>query len=183
LGWFEREKDVLGAFGDFMKKDAPYANSDSPITIKEVQGRLHDLCNVICPPFSDQGATPPGDMFNGIGYLALRKWHGYVDRSYHMSYDLDGDYPPYHGILCRDAIAKGRYPAILGLGWLWHYVMAYGYAYQLVEYSVPAPGTMVIRYFKCNMGWGPNSDPRWYHWTDTFWGSNINIWDGPNAYQ
>jgi hypothetical protein len=41
----------------------------------------------------------------------------------------------------RTSIKNGR-PAIVGLGWLWHYALAYDYRYQ--EYKV-TPNVVVAR--------------------------------------
>ncbi len=181
LAWFERNWSVKAAFGNLVTLDAP-ADSGGSVNkskIRPVVSSLHDLCDVICTAFSDQGATPPGDMGEGgLGYTYIAKIAGLIGRQWSIGWTLGDDCPEDGALRCRDAIKKG-YPAAVGLGWLWHYAVSYGYAYQHF-YLAPDTIYMTKRYLKCNMGWG-NSDPRWYNLCDTFWDSDFKVWNGPNA--
>jgi hypothetical protein len=181
LAWFERNWSVKAAFGNLVSLDAPPDSSGSVNKgkLRPPLNSLHDLCDVICTAFSDQGATPPGDMGEGgLGYTYIAKISGLLGRQWNIGWTLGDDCPEDGALRCRDAIKKG-YPAAVGLGWLWHYAVSYGYAYQHF-YFAPDTIYMTKRYLKCNMGWG-NSDPRWYNLCDTFWDSDFKVWNGPNA--
>jgi hypothetical protein len=106
----------------------------------------------------------------GPTYLWLPKVAGYLGYSYTWAWDLtDPDWnEPSNRI--RSSIKKGR-PAIVGLGWLWHYALAYAYRYQ--EFKV-TPNIVLLRrrWFKCNQGWGKSSGA-WYCGGDTFLGASI----------
>lgn len=180
FAWFEVNKGIPGAFGNMTTLDATLSMNNNNNTHLNVWRELHELCDVICDPFSDAGATWPGDMMEGgLGYTSIRALVKLINRSWHMEYDLTESGVAEHGLLCRDAILNG-YPAVVGLGWLWHYALAYGYKYQ--EYEV-APGVSIgyRRILKCNMGWGPNEAPRWYNLNDTFFGANFRITKGANS--
>ncbi|MEZ5329716.1 MAG: hypothetical protein R3F19_32105 [Verrucomicrobiales bacterium] len=178
--WVERMKNVKGAFGKFDLIDGSLSQtvSNSSTLVKE-QRELHDLCDVICSPFGDSGATWPPDMTEGgLSYSWISALTQMTKRSWHIGWTSLDPCPPSHGLYCRDAI-KGGYVAPVGLGWLWHYGVAYGYAYQEFKFS---PNTVYSRkrFLKCNMGW-KDSGPRWYNLCDTFWGANLKIWNGPHA--
>jgi hypothetical protein len=181
LAWFDRNASVKAAFGNWLQADAPAESTTSTSIGKllPVLRELHEQCDVICTAFSDQGATTPGDMEEGgLGYTYFAKLSGYLTRQWRIRWTL-GDACPEDGALrCRDAVKKG-YPAVVGLGWLWHYAVAYGYAYQ--QYYI-APDTVYLtkRFLKCNMGWG-DSDPKWYNLCDTFWDSDFRLRNGPLA--
>ena len=178
LAWFEVNKNVPGAFGDFATTDVSLSMNEYSKSYIDTWRALHSACGTWCVPFSDEAATYPGAMVDGgPTYLYMRYAMGIVHYKWSSEYNFwsSGTYAMH----CRDAIVNG-YPAIVGLGWLWHYALAYGVAYQEMEMM---PGMFVgsRRILKCNMGWGPNSSPRWYDMDDTFLGIDFNIWKGPNA--
>jgi len=74
----------------------------------------------------------------------------------------------------RSSVKKGR-PAVAGLGWMWHYVVAYAYKYQAFKVHPDIPPLAVRRYFRCNQGWGKSSGA-WYSGCDTFLGMTIKPW-------
>jgi hypothetical protein len=179
LGHWDRERNVPAAFyrnipGDFTISDAPFKVADKPTHMHAVYDSLHDYCDVICSSTSSAGATAPGDMIEGgATYLWLPKIFGYLGYSYSWAWDLtDPDWnEPSNRI--RKSIKNGR-PAIVGLGWLWHYGVAYKYRYQ--EFMV-APNVVVLkrRWFAVNEGWGKNKGA-WYSGGDTFLGATIKPW-------
>jgi len=159
--------------GDFTQSDAPMTVEEAPSRMHAVYAQLHDYCDVICSP-NGQGATPPGDMIEaGATYLWLPKTLGYLGYTYSWAWDLmDPDWnEPSNRI--RTSVKQGR-PAIIGLGWLWHYGVAYAYRYQ--EFKA-APDLVLFRrrWFKCNEGWG-HANGAWYSGADTFLGASIKPW-------
>ena len=182
FAWVERTQGIKAAFNDFLTLDAPPDTDNSANKAKllpEVR-QLYDYCNVICNPFGDDGATMPGDMMDaGVTITFIPTLALFIHRSWNMGWTLWDDCPEDGALRCRDAIKKG-YPGVVGLGWLWHYALAYGYAYQ--QYNL-APDTpfLTARYLKCNMGWGSDDPPRWYNLCDTFLDSDFHITAGSNA--
>jgi hypothetical protein len=178
FAWFEVNKGIPAAFGDWFSMDATLTMNNNNNSHIGVWRALHELCDVMCFATTDAGATWPGDMFDGaLDYTSFPVLAKLLYRKYHMEYDLTESGLAEHGLLCRDAIKKG-YPSVVGLGWLWHYALAYGYKYQEFE---AAPGVYIgsRRILKCNMGWGPNEAPRWYDLNDTFFGADFKVSKGP----
>lgn len=175
FGHWDR-RNVPAAFyrdipGDFTISVAPTSVSGDPSRIYAVYADLHDYCDVICETVSGAGATAPGDMVEaGPSYLWLPKQLGYLDFTYAWSWDLtDPDWNEPSNYI-RSSIKNGR-PAIVGLGWLWHYAVAYKYRYQ--EYKL-TPDFVLLRrrWFACNEGWGKDHGV-WYSGGDTFFGASI----------
>ncbi len=140
----------------------------------QVYESLHDYCDVICSSFSNAGATPPGDMVEGgATYTWLPRISGWLGWSYSWAWDLMD--PDWNSPSCRvrSAIKKKRV-GVIGLGYLWHYAVAYEYRYQ--SYKL-APNYVLAsrRWFKCNEGWGKNNGA-WYSGNDTFLGVNMRLW-------
>jgi hypothetical protein len=180
FAWFEREHGVKGAFGNFTTTDAPSkTGSGNNQFVFPVMDDLHELCDVICTPFSDLGATEPSDMCEGgLGYTFTPRILGYIRRSWRMKWTIWDDCPEDGALECAEAIKKG-YPGVVGLGWLWHYAVAYGY--QRVDWKLTqnGPPLLIYRYLKCNMGWGDTV--QWFNLCDTFFSSDFRIRNGPNA--
>jgi len=180
FAWFEREHDVKGAFGNILNHDAPgNLSGNNKALVLPVYHSLHELCDVICGPGSDQGATEPGDMAEGgLGSTQLAKVVGAIKRSYKMKWTICDACPEDGALECAGAIKKG-YPAVVGLGWFWHYALAYAYARQDYKLTENSPPLYIFRYLKCNMGWGDTN--KWYNLCDTFFSSDFQIKSGPNA--
>ena len=180
FAWFERERGVRGAFGNWTAADAPInAKSGNRQFVFPVMDDLHELCDVICTAFSDQGATEPSDMSEGgLGYTFTPRILGYIRRSWRMKWTIWDDCPEDGALECAEAIKKG-YPAVVGLGWLWHYAVAYGYQRVDWKFAPDQPAFLIYRYLKCNMGWGDTV--QWYNLCDTFFSSDFRIRNGPNA--
>jgi hypothetical protein len=199
LGWHEHVKNVPSAFytradsfSSISTVDAPqYLNSTSEKgRVIQAYSLLHELCDVICDPFSDAGATMPGDLVEGwAGYLfpvnqsigvssiLYGKGKSLVGSSTSWAYDWWGDDWDSSGSRVANGIKSGR-PGVVGLGVLWHYVVAYGYLRQ--DYVITIDGKdqylgLRARYFKCNEGWGKSS-PAWYSAYDVFLGLSANVW-------
>jgi hypothetical protein len=139
-----------------------------------VYRQLHDYCDVICSSASNAGATPPGDMIEGgATYTWIPRVFGFLGWRYSWAWDLmDPDWnDPSRRV--RSAI-KSKRVGVIGLGYLWHYAVAYEYRYQAFKL---APNYVLVtrRWFKCNQGWGKNKGA-WYSGGDTFLGVNMKLW-------
>ena len=153
---------------------------EAPIDMKQywrllpVYKILHEYCDVICSWFSSAGATAPGDMVEGgTDYLWWPRINGKIGYSYSWAWDIgDSDWNQPSSVV-RKSIKNGR-PAIVGLGWLWHYGVAYKYRYQ--EFKA-TPNTVLLRrrWFACNEGWGKKQGA-WYSGYDTFLGFSLRPW-------
>ncbi|MGA1239034.1 MAG: hypothetical protein ACO34E_19480, partial [Limisphaerales bacterium] len=166
---------------------AAYYEADNLITLNTVDSPavipyypwiflndLHEFCDVICDPFGDSGATWPSDMIEGgPTYLWLAKLTGMLKYSYAWAWDLlDNDWnEPANRV--RASVKNGR-PAIIGLGWLWHYGVAYGYAVREYKVTEDSPPVIYERIFKVNEGWGRDHGV-WYR-SETFLGASIAPW-------
>lgn len=151
---------------------------------------LHDSCDVICPPFTDAGATAPGDMVEGWWAPTARGRRTdaqgnyfaaplaappdpVMGCSYSWAWDtLDPDWSEPSNV-ARRANKKGR-PAIVGLGWLWHYGVAYAYRRQEYKATADGPVLAVRRWFKVNEGWGKDHG-EWYSGDDLFLGFDLKL--------
>jgi hypothetical protein len=181
FAWVQRNQGLRPLFGWF--NTTPPADSDGPANesiILPVDRDFFQECNVICSPTSDEGATLPGDMMAAgpaqtfISAVVFQ----YTVRTYKMRWTLLDSCPEDGALHCRNAIKKG-YPGVVGLGWLWHYAVAYGYEYQQY-YLAPNVPYLTARYLKCNMGWG-DDPPRWYNLCDTFFSSDFHVTKGPKG--
>jgi hypothetical protein len=198
FGWWDH-KGVPSAFyrqsGTTVQRINSLRNADAPTTVGSpldyaYYNYLHDLCDVICfGLFSDSGATWPGDLIEAVhGYLApLGPWWPFlspygvkeplVGYSTSWAWDAFGDDWHTSGKRVADGIIAGR-PGIVGLGVLWHYVVAFGY--QRRETYIESNGQKVYtlsieRFFRCNEGWG-KENPAWYSAYDVFLGLRANLW-------
>ncbi|TVR53844.1 MAG: hypothetical protein EA425_02860, partial [Puniceicoccaceae bacterium] len=169
FAWFDLHRGVDHAFrGEGLGKNPP---PDTSTTANQNQvvaayNELHDYCNVICNPFSSEGGTWPPSMTNGFKtYTVFQALGGLIGRQWHTN-AITGTWPDAGALRSRDAIING-YPAVTGLGWLWHYVVAYGYQYRVTEVGPIGP-TVSQRFIKCNMGWS-GVGPRWYNLGDSFY--------------
>ncbi|MGI8603395.1 MAG: hypothetical protein ACR2OZ_10385 [Verrucomicrobiales bacterium] len=179
LAWFDREWGVEYSFRDEGQGTSPppdTTGSSNQAKVIPAYDDLHELCDVICfGEFSDQGATWPPDMSDAIkDYTYPPALADLINRSWTIN-ATTGTWPEAGALRCRDAIKNG-YPAVAGLGWMWHYVLAYGYAYEKIEAS--SNMVLTIRYLKCNMGWGKDVNPRWYNMLDTFYAARFKITNG-----
>jgi hypothetical protein len=181
FAWFDLNRGVDHAFrGEGIGQDPP-RTIDSWTNRNRVfraYNELHDYCDVICSPFSQQGGSWPTRMTAALKTYTL--WHasiGALGRGWNTR-AVTGRWPAEGALPTRNAIQGGR-PAVTGLGWMWHYVVAYGYAFHQVRQGHL---TFHHRYIKCNMGWN-NVEPRWYKLVDTFYSANVRLWNGPNAAQ
>ncbi len=203
LAWWDRH-NVPSAFAvgsgsalrtSLRTQDAPfYLDADDDPSgysrVIKLYDILHDSCDVICDPFSDAGATDPDDMVeawreptkygrrtsaNGtyFPYPAPIPSDACMAYSFSWSWDLmDPDWNEPSNVI-RKANKKGR-PAIIGLGWLWHYGVSYAYRYQEYKATANGPALKVRRWFRVNEGWGKDHG-EWYSGGDTFLGFDLKL--------
>lgn len=185
LAWWDR-KGAPSAFASICDSDAPLIldNDIDSVGYQKVMAMyhsLHDICNVICfGEFSDQGASLPGDMVDALETQTLNERYMLqrLGISYAWAWDLvDPDWNE-PSSLCRKAIKDHR-PAVIGLGWLWHYALAYGYLKQDFKTAPDLDPVAVRRWFKCNEGWNKDHGA-WYSGFDTFLGTDLALWQQSN---
>jgi hypothetical protein len=201
LAWWDRH-GVPSAFAvgsgsalitSLRTQDAPFwlDQDNSPGgygRVVKLYDTLHESCDVICDPFSDSGATAPGDMVdgiwaalmpglstgrNGVPLLFVPVPDPALGYYYRWSWDLsDPDWNEPSNVI-RRANKKGR-PAVVGLGWLWHYGVSYAYRYQELKAAADGPVLATRRWFRVNEGWGKDSGA-WYSGGDTFLGADLKL--------
>ena len=115
--------------------------------IEEINDWVDTFCLV------GQGATYPADMHEASGYLS-----GRTSTTLEAHYNGAGIPETRLRDYARDSIKYRDTPAIIGVGWLMHYPLAYGYAYQerIVRYCFVLCWDEVVydRSFYLNQGWG-----------------------------
>jgi hypothetical protein len=112
--------------------------------IREINGQVDTFC------IFASGATYPSDMDEAYEYLSGRTNTTLQD-------EFNGAGLPETRLRdnARDSIKYNDTPAVIGVGWLTHYPLAYGYAYQERIVNVLLWETVVYdRCFYLNQGWG-----------------------------
>ena len=122
--------------------------------ITEIRGQVGTFCAF------GSGATVPWGMPNAWKYLSGRT--GTTMRSDWNSAGFHLDSIRNRAI---ESIANRRTPAVIGTGWLSHYPLAFGYAWQqrTIRYCVIFCWSDVVtdRCFYVNNGWGGGSAGEW----------------------
>jgi hypothetical protein len=123
--------------------------------IRELNGQVHTFC------MFGQGATCPWDMPGAWAYLNGRTGTG--ARADWNSFGFKQDWLRDRVI---DSIVNRHTPAVIGTGWLSHYPLAYGYAWQtrIVRHSFlwwSWDETVTDRCFCVNQGWGSAHIGEW----------------------
>jgi len=189
LAWFEREKGLTAAFGNYVEQDSPWEyyskfdpSSAAHFDLKPVVHSLRSNCGTFDDPFSDNSPTMPGEMPDGVlqhlnfhfmAQILKRSWKA---RWSDLFQTLNGGGG---AVEVRDAIMSGRC-ACVGLGNYWHYGVAYAYRRQNYVLTPGGPPLYVRRQFKVNMGWGSGSGNWvWRDFYDTFFSMNLNLKKGP----
>ena len=199
FGWWDAQGvpsafyKSLTSFESMSQSDAPadLSTSGRKAIVRGAYKMLHEQCDVICNPFGDDGATMPEDLIEGYYSYVHQVSSGLgigtvlfsgvnkplVGHSCSWAYDFWGDDWEESGSRVATGIKNGR-PGVIGLGWLWHYAVAYGYIREELVFD-PGNGTEVSigtrRYIKCNEGW-KNSSPSWYSAYDVFLGLTTRMW-------
>lgn len=161
FGWGDRQAEVGGnpywapRNGLYRRDGGRGANDLAPIDmndgIRNVIRELHGEVGTFC--MFGSGATAPWDMPGAVGYLSGRTYTRLVAHWNSIGWHEDG--------LRNIAVASirdRRTPAVIGTGWLSHYPLAYGYAWQerVVRHCFIWCWDEVVcdRWFYVNQGWG-----------------------------
>lgn len=138
------------------------SNVVAPLTqdsgVKNVIEELHDDVDTFCS--FGQGATAPWDMDGAASYLSGRTGTDLV-----VHYNSVGVSETRLREYARNSIRDRDTPVVIGTGWLTHYPMAYGYAWQ----------TRTVR--KCILlaCWDEKVYDRWFY-VNNGWGGSGNEW-------
>lgn len=156
-GWWDR-KGSPRTLKNPSLADSPLTNDDS---VRDCCRYVFNRVGTFC--VSGQAATVPWAMKNGY------KWGDARGAGYSISWTWGVPYlSPGSVGKARDSIQAGR-PSIIGLGFYWHYPLAYGYKSR--SYKLLGVTWDTQRYFKCNMGWG-GSSPEWRNGSSVWFGTN-----------
>jgi len=131
------------------------ANVVAPTTqtagVDNVVTEIHDDVATFC--ITGQGATFPWDMDQARNYLS-----GRTGTTLTTHFNSFGVGEPTLREYARDSIRDRGTPAVIGTGWLSHYPVAYGYAWQsrVVRkcFVFCWNETVYDRFFYVNQGWG-----------------------------
>jgi hypothetical protein len=160
-GWWDR-KGSPRLLKNLGLADAPLYNDWS---VRDCDRYVFSQVGPFC--VNGQAATMPWAMKNGY------KWGSARGAGYYISWNWG---VPYLSSGCRakarDSIKAGR-PSIIGLGFYWHYPLAYGYAER--KYKFLGITLSTSQYFKCNMGWG-GSSPQWKNGSSVWFATNGHYW-------
>jgi hypothetical protein len=119
--------------------------------VENVIREIHDDVGTFCS--FGAGATYPWEMDKASDYLS-----GRTGATLQTSYNSVGLHETRLRDIARDSIKVRKTPAVIGTGWLEHYPVAYGYAYQerIVRKCVVFcwDETVYDRSFYVNQGWG-----------------------------
>lgn len=123
--------------------------------IVELNGHVRTFCSF------GSGATYPWDMPRASGYL-----NGRTNTSLSTHWNSSGWHEDRLRDLVIDSIVNRQTPAVIGTGWLSHYPMAFGYAWQTRvirrnNWFWSWDETVTDRYFYVNQGWGSGGAGDW----------------------
>lgn len=161
FGWWDR-KGSPRLMKNTGLADAPLTNDDS---VRDCNRYVFDQVGPFC--VNGQAATMPWDMKAGRHWASHRGAGREISWTWGVPYLSPGSVSK-----VADSIKAGR-PSILGLGFYWHYPLAYGYKAR--QYKSLGIVWSTQRYFKCNMGWGDNP-PEWHNANSTWFGTHARYW-------
>jgi hypothetical protein len=127
--------------------------------VENVIRELHEHCDTFCA--SGDGATSPWKMPGAWEYL-----EGRTGARGRASWNAVGIAKDELRDAVIDSIVNRATPAIIGIGWLVHYPLAFGYAWQrrTVRRSPLAftwDEVVVDRFFYVNQGWAQGGNGDW----------------------
>ena len=142
-------------FGLYRRDGGRGANDCAPLNmtegIRNVIREIHGQVGTFC--ISGSGATWPWEMDDATEYLNGRT--GTRLDTHHHPFGMDEDLLR---VYARNSIRDRQTPAIIGTGWLSHYPLAFGYAWQkrIVRHCFVFCWNDVVydRWFYVNQGWG-----------------------------
>jgi hypothetical protein len=168
FGWGDRQASTGNAYwaprtGLYRQNGGRGADAVAPLAqdagvqnmTRELNGQVHTFCAF------GSGATAPWDMPGAWNYLNGRT--GAAGRADWNSFGIKQDWLRDRAI---DSIVNRRTPAVIGTGWLSHYPMAFGYAWQtrVVRHTFAFWSwneTVTDRCFYVNQGWGGGGAGDW----------------------
>ncbi len=160
FGWADRQAATGNAYwaprwGLYRNNGGRGSNAVAPLSmdngvrnmIREIRNDIGTFC------ITGSGATFPWDMHKARNYL-----RGRTGTTLGTHYNVFGIHKSSLRNLARNSIRDRSTPAIIGTGWLSHYPVAYGYAWQrrIVRkcFIFCWNKTVYDRYFYVNQGWG-----------------------------
>lgn len=176
--WWDHHGATNAYFYDGVA-DANLFQNDS--VVEWNQTALHELCDVWCFLTTDQGATMPWDMYQGLELMASRN----VGWAYEDYGSIFSDYDA--SLIAMKALKAGR-PAIVG----YHEDTHYALAYSMLEFTneVEAGGattTTSSSYLVVNLGFGWSVDEetkapieikhKVVFFDDVFYACDLRMWD------
>jgi len=160
-GWWDH-KGAERLMKSTTQADAPPTNDDS---VRDCNRYVFDQVGPFC--VNGQAATMPWNMKLGRFWRQHRNEDGEISWTWGLPYASFGSIS-----IVAESIKNGR-PSILGLGYYWHYPLAYGYKAR--QYKSLGIVWDTQRYFKCNMGWG-GSSAQWHNANSTWFGTHARYW-------
>ncbi|MEA3204039.1 MAG: hypothetical protein QOI63_1719 [Thermoplasmata archaeon] len=149
------------AWGLYRENGGRGPNAVAPLVqdqgVQNVTQELHGQMATWC--WNGSGATWPGAMIGAMQYVTGRSWTALATSSSLLGFPL---FPPRLAVI--GSLMFRRTPAIIGTGFLEHYPVAYGYAWQVVLvrrswwiFTWLEPQRQEL--FYVNQGWGgPGND-------------------------
>jgi hypothetical protein len=149
-------------FGLYRQNGGRGADVVAPLTqdpgVDSVIQEIHNDVGTFC--IFDNGATTPWDMPGAWNYLNGRTYTRFQCDWDSLGIDEDG---------LRDkaisSIRDRQTPAVIGTGWLSHYPLAFGYAWEQVTvqycFIFCWTETEIAAYFYVNEGWGGGGAGDW----------------------
>jgi hypothetical protein len=160
-GWWDR-KGSPRLMKNTSQADAPLQNDDS---VRDCNRYVFNQVGPFC--VNGQAATMPWNMKAGRHWASHRNAGRDITWKWGVPYLSPGSVTK-----AADSIKSGR-PSIIGLGFYWHYPLAYGYKGR--QYKTGSVVWSTQRYFKCNMGWG-GGPPQWRNADSTWFGTHARYW-------
>lgn len=160
-GWWDRHGSPR-CLKNSSLADAPLQNDWS----------VRDCCQYIFPHVGSfcvfgRAATLPWNMKNGYRWARMR------GAGYHISWWWGVPYASPGSRNKGIASLKAGRPSIIGMGFYWHYALAYAYAQR--DYRILGISVWTSRYFKCNMGLGGDK-PEWRNAISTWFATDARFW-------
>jgi hypothetical protein len=160
-GWWDR-KGSPRCLKNTALADSPLNNDSS---VLDCNRYVFNAVGPFC--VNGQAATMPWNMSDGYKWGLARGAGFSISWSWGVPYLSPGSRDR-----AIDSIKSGR-PAIVGLGFYWHYPLAYGYAER--KYKILGITVSTSQYFDCNMGWGGGSS-QWQNASSTWFGTHGRYW-------
>lgn len=168
FGWGDRQAAGGNAYwsgrtGLYRQNGGRGADAVAPIAqdagVDNMITELHGDVGTFCA--FGQGATAPWDMSGATAYLSGRTW-----TRLDTHYNVLGIHETRLANYAANSIAYRRTPAVIGTGWLSHYPVAWGYAWQtrVVRHSFlwwSWEETVTDTAFYVNDGWGGGGAGQW----------------------